>query len=265
MRFFVSDLHLGDGSGADDFRYTDEFLKFLDFASSNCEELIIVGDLFELWQSDLDRIFFQHHNVIKKLFAFAKEKRLIYLIGNHDHIPFVKYINSNIMLEYYDEKIGLYAEHGNQYDTFNRYKDPRLAIKNQWGRMISYVCGLAERMIHPDFDEWSAKILEKTKDEFKKVATLLKNKIPPSSAEYIKRGGDFSEYEKAAIALIEKGNKIVVFGHTHRAKMVKFANGLYVNCGAWSGSVEPTYVAIDEEHVELRNGATHSIIEKGVL
>jgi len=164
------------------------------------------------------------------------------------------------MLEYSDEKTGLHAEHGNQYDIFNRYKDPRLAIKNRWGRILAYICGIAERIIHPDFDEWSVMAFRKGKDEFKKVAALVKNKIPPSSPEYIRRGGDFTEYEKAAASLINGGKKIVVFGHTHRAKMLKFDKGIYVNCGAWCNPVRPTYVAVNGEKVELRDGIDHSVI-----
>ncbi len=144
----------------------------------------------------------------------------------------------------------MHAEHGNQYDVFNRYKDPTLAVKNQWGRTASYICGWAERIIHPDIDEWTAKVME------------IKNKVPPSSAEYIKRGGDFSEYERAAMALISNGKKIVIFGHTHRAKMVKFDKGIYVNCGAWCGSVKPTYVAVDGEKAELKDGIKHSVIRR---
>lgn len=262
MKFFISDLHLGDGSQADDFHYPDEFLKFLDFAKTNCEKLIIVGDLFELWQCDLDKVIFYHNKVIEELLAFAKEKSLFYIIGNHDHIPFVKYLDSevNVALEYHDENLSLYAEHGNQYDIFNRYQDPRLAIKNKLGRTISYIGGLAERIIHPDFDEWAMKALQQNKDEFKKATAIIKNKIPPSTAEYLKRGGDFTEYEKGARNIIDKGERIVVFGHTHRAKMVKFDKGIYINCGAWCGSVKPTYVAIDAEKCELRDGITHSII-----
>ena len=252
MKFFISDLHLGDGSKADDFHYTGEFLGFLDFAKENCEELVIVGDFFELWQCDLDKIIFCHHKVIEGLLSLAKERRFVYIIGNHDHVPFVKYIDSSIdvALEYNDEKINLHAEHGNQYDVFNRYKDPTLAVKNRWGRTASYICGWAERVIHPDIDEWTAKVM------------VIKNKVPPSSAEYIKRGGDFSEYERAAMALINNGKKIVIFGHTHRAKMVKFKKGIYVNCGAWCGSVKPTYVAVDGEKAELKDAIKHSVIRR---
>ena len=252
MKFFISDLHLGDGSKADDFNYTEQFLKFLDFAKGHCEELIIAGDLFELWQCDLDKIFFHHDRVIEGLLTFAKEKSLFYIIGNHDHIPFVKYIDSgiNTSLEYHDEKFSLHAEHGNQYDIFNRYEDPRLAVKNRWGRTASYICGWAERIIHPDIDEWSRKVVE------------IKNKITPSSKEYLEKGGDFTEYEKAAKDIINKGKKIVVFGHTHKAKLVRFDKGLYANCGCWCGSIKPTYVAIDDKGVEVRDGITHSVIKK---
>ena len=189
MKFFVSDLHLGDGSKADDFHYEAEFLKFLDFAKVNCEELIIAGDLFELWQCRLEKILIHHNRAIAGLLNFSRQKRLTYIVGNHDRVPFVKYVNLdlNIALAYEDEKIGLHAEHANQYDIFNRCQSP--------GNMVSRIFSWAERLIHSDFDEWAADIAQ------------IRNKISPSSAEYIKKGGNFTEYENAARAIINKGKK----------------------------------------------------------
>ncbi len=242
MKFFVSDLHLGDGSKADDFHREAEFLKFLNYAKLSCEELIIAGDLFELWQCSLENILIRHSRIVAGLLNFSRQKRLSYIIGNHDHAPFIKYVNSglNIVLAYEDENAGLHAEHANQHDIFNRCKNP--------GNIISRICGLGERLIHPDFDEWATN------------AAQIRNKIPPSSAEYLKRGGNFSEYENAAMALINKGKRIVIFGHTHSAKLIRLGSGLYANCGAWSGSAKPTYVAVKDKSVEVRDGIDHSVI-----
>jgi len=263
-RVFVSDLHLGDGSRADDFHLKDEFLKFLDIVESLDYQLVIAGDLFELWQSDLDKVAFYHSEVIERLLLLTKKERLIYLIGNHDHMPFVKYIHLQgfIKLEFKDDLMGIWAEHANQYDVFNRYPDSRMALCNKLGRAISYMTGWFERAIHPDIDEWADAILIKKGGEFLRKVAGLKNRITPSQYEYFKRGGDLSEYEHAAAELISKGNRIVIFGHTHQPLLKRLGSGIYANCGCWSGSKpKPTYIKVSMGKVELVDGISHKAIK----
>jgi UDP-2,3-diacylglucosamine pyrophosphatase LpxH len=262
-KFFISDLHLGDGSRADDFHQTEAFLKFIDRIAPNCERLIIVGDLLELWQSDLDRIVFYHDKIIKRLLALAKEGRLTYLVGNHDYMPFTKYIDESlqIQLNYQDKAIGLWAEHGNQYDIFNRYKYPGMAISIKYGRHISHVIGWLERLLHPDIDEWANKIFTEKRDIFLQRAAAIKNMLPPSSKDYYKRGGDLSEYEKAASRLIKEGKKIVIFGHTHKPLLKRINSGIYTNCGCWTGKAQPTYIRLTPASIDLINGISDDLID----
>ena len=261
-RIFISDLHLGDGSGADDFHQTDQFLRFLDVVEAGACQLIILGDLMELWQAALERVVFHHSRIIKRLLVLAREKRLIYIIGNHDHIPFVKYLDPqlNIQLEYKDERSGIWGEHGNQYDIFNRYQDPGLAVRNKLGRTISYIVGWAERIIHPDFDQWALSRLLKRDGLFLRQAAEVKNRITPSSREYYKRGGDLSEYEQAAKRIISNGYKIAIFGHTHQPALQSLGNGIYANCGCWCGMRAPTYIRVEEDRIELVRAIDHMAI-----
>ena len=67
MKIFISDLHIGDGSRTDDFHRDEELLKFLEFVEREAQELIVVGDLFELWQAKLDKILFRHVDVVNKI------------------------------------------------------------------------------------------------------------------------------------------------------------------------------------------------------
>ena len=121
MKIFISDLHLGDGSRTDDFHRDKEFLEFLGFVQSEAQELVILGDFLELWQADLDRILFQHSEVVNKLLSLRNKIKVTYIIGNHDYIPFVKFadLGVGICLEYRDHGNGIVAEHGYKYD-FNR-------------------------------------------------------------------------------------------------------------------------------------------------
>jgi len=138
-KIFISDIHLGDGSRTDDFHRDKELLSFLDFVGKEAEELIIGGDLFELWQAKLEGIIFCHKEVVNKILILSRKIKVTYVIGNHDHIPFIRLVGSGlgIQKEYRDDKNKLVCEHGNQYDIFNRYKNPMRSLKWPLGRLVS--------------------------------------------------------------------------------------------------------------------------------
>lgn len=115
----ISDLHLGEGKNSktkkwnpmEDFRWPDQFAKFLnqiDTDEKGKTDLVVAGDLFELWQSGikdccdnrgkdygcteeealgrLRRVVNAHKRELEALGIFAKkgDNRLIIIPGNHD-------------------------------------------------------------------------------------------------------------------------------------------------------------------------------------
>lgn len=127
--YFVSDLHLGVGRDAannwvptEDFRWHEDLQSFLDYISSssgNEAQLVVLGDMLEMWQSSkmecskvaglvdcrvtdcggtqtgcseneaearLAKIVSQHQDTLRALGAFAARgnNRLIIVPGNHD-------------------------------------------------------------------------------------------------------------------------------------------------------------------------------------
>ena len=263
MKIFISDLHLGDGSRTDDFNRDKELLKFLEFVGNEAKKLIIVGDLFELWQASMDRILFRHNEVVNKILSLRNKIRLRYVVGNHDYIPFIKFIDSGvgISLEYRDAENGIIAEHGNRYDVFNRYKNPLQSISWPRGRRFALLAASLERFVNRDADVWLEKALEKTED-FLGHAALIRNKVTPSSQEYLKKGGHFGEFEEAVKSHMNNGAKLVIFGHTHRCQLEKIDKGIYANCGTWVDNATPTYIACHRDRVELREALTHKIIKQ---
>jgi UDP-2,3-diacylglucosamine pyrophosphatase LpxH len=263
MKVFISDLHLGDGSRTDDFHRDQELLKFLEFIEKEAQELIILGDFLELWQSDMDKVLFTHNEVISKLLSIRSRIKVTYVIGNHDYIPFIKFVNSgiNISLEYRDTENNIVAEHGHKYDIFNCYKNPLKSIKWPKGRQVSLLLASIERYLHPDTDVFMKKALENM-DEFLQQALFIRNKITPSSKEYLSRGGHFGEFKDAVTNHIKSGARIVIFGHTHRHQLETVTNGIYANCGAWADGSQPTYIACRKEVIELREAVSHNVIKK---
>lgn len=266
MRVFISDLHLGDGSRTDDFSRDGHFLEFLEFVKTEANELIILGDFLELWQADLDRVVFRHSQVINKLLSLRDKVKITYVIGNHDYLPFIRFANSGlgIVTEYRDPESGIVAEHGHRYDAFNRYKNPLKSIKFPPGMYLTKVVASLERLVHPDVDVWVRKALDGL-DEFLQEAVAVRNKVRPTTEEYIKRGGHFIEFDKAVENHINKGARIVIFGHTHKAQLQSFNKGIYANCGTWVDGDLPTYIAHQEKSIELKEGLTHKLIKKITL
>ena len=84
--YIVSDLHLGDGGPRDNFAHMSngfreiEFMAFLDFVEKQHGRLIIVGDLFELWQSNISLVLTLRERLLDRLAAMEA----IYVLGNHD-------------------------------------------------------------------------------------------------------------------------------------------------------------------------------------
>jgi UDP-2,3-diacylglucosamine pyrophosphatase LpxH len=262
MKIFISDLHLGDGTHSDDFHRDKELIAFFEFVESQAQELIILGDFLELWQADLDRILFQHSEVISKLLKLREKIKVTYVVGNHDYVPFAKFadLGLGICLKYSDCKENIIAEHGFQYDMFNRYHNPLRCLKQPIGRYFAQTIGILEKLIHPNIDEWAKKALENIGD-FRQSAALVRNKVSPVTKEYFDKGGHFGEFQEAVQRHIDNGIKIVIFGHIHRPELIRQGNGIYANCGAWVDNSEPTYIACSKEKIELRQAFDHKTIK----
>ena len=65
--FVISDLHLGDGGARDNFeagKKTAELRAFIDHVGAEGGELFILGDLFELWQMNMSRLFVKRRELL---------------------------------------------------------------------------------------------------------------------------------------------------------------------------------------------------------
>ena len=76
----ISDLHLGDGSSADDFGDNDDsLLKWI--TSHNADVVYLNGDIYDSWQFKMKRIKKAHPKIIKEF----KNRKYKYIRGNHDY------------------------------------------------------------------------------------------------------------------------------------------------------------------------------------
>ncbi len=80
-----SDLHLGDGNAADDFRDNEEVLKdALNYYQLDNYTAILLGDIEEFWQFDLDNIVARYDATIYQQLRDLGPGKALRVYGNHD-------------------------------------------------------------------------------------------------------------------------------------------------------------------------------------
>ena len=216
--FFISDVHLGLQNESLEREKEKLLVDFLKFAESNCDELFIVGDLFDYW--------FEYKRVIQKGFirtlgalASFKDsgKEIHYIIGNHDFLH-KDFFEKEIGAKVYEEEIitelngsKFFIAHGDGLMAGdNGYKMLKKVLRN---KIIQRVYSI----IHPDLGIKIASGSSKASRDY------------TSGKDY----GEFSGLLDTAKQLINKEYDYVIFGHSHRRAMEKIDNGMYVNIGTW--------------------------------
>lgn len=253
MRVFISDIHLGDGSKSDDFHRDEELIQFLKWTDNRASEIVIVGDLYELWQARLEKIFWAHADVIHAL--DERRNKVHFVFGNHDALPFARLTPSDYM------KDGVCAVHGHQFDTANSYDNSLRSLKWPLGRYITVLVAGLEKWIHPDSDVWLEKMYKKFGDFTMKAAALQNQKYNIT---------DLDEH----ISVIEKLRQqnleyITIMGHSHNAELIKMEAvtvcgrlcRIYANCGCWTDEEYPTFVAVTSDEVQIRDGLSYDVLE----
>jgi UDP-2,3-diacylglucosamine pyrophosphatase LpxH len=238
-KVFISDLHLGDGSKADDFHRDQEVINLLDFCKDNNADVYLLGDIFELWQAHLDKIIWAHIELYKRLAGCTRKA----VWGNHDALPF-----ELLWKEHFENKL-IYAEHGHQYDMFNKFNNPMRSLKKPKtpiGKYITQAVGLLERFWHRDTDTYLLKLKKKY-------------------GGFLYRAGELQNKKCNMAPPMENEKLITIHGHTHRAELTKYGDGkIYANCGTWIDDKDPTYILVDEDskQIGLYDGITHEMLKK---
>ncbi len=215
---FISDIHLGLQSKEIENKKERLLVEFLKFAKDNCDELFIVGDLFDYW--------FEYKHVYQKgyfrtLTALQDltEKGIVvhYFIGNHDFFH----------KDFFEKEIGVNLYHDGKQFILNGKKffigHGDGLVKNDLGynilkkilrnRVIQFLYGL----IHPDLGVGLAKHTSRSSRDY------------TAKKDY----GEEDGLMDAARLKIDEGNEFVIFGHLHKKCFEKYNNGTYINLGSW--------------------------------
>lgn len=216
--FFISDIHLGLLSDEHEKIKEKKLVDFLDYASSNCDELFIIGDLFDYW--------FEYGYVIQKSFirtlgALARlndaGKQIHYIIGNHDFLH----------KDFFEKEIGAKLYHNeirmvlNDKNFFMAHGDGM--VRNDLGYKIlkkvlrnKVVQGIYS-LIHPDL---GIKIASGTSRASRNYTSK-------------KNYGEIDGLFEVAKEKIDEGFDNVILGHSHQFAYESYKNGWYINLGTW--------------------------------
>ncbi len=195
-----------------------KLLGFLDFSKKWCDELFIIGDLFDYW--------FEYKRVIQKNFVRTlasleefseKGKKVHYIIGNHDFLHrdfFEKEIGAVLYRDPIDVNLNgkrFFMGHGDGMVKKDLgYKILKKFLRNRYLQKIY-------SLIHPDL---GIKIASTTSRTSRGYTTN-------------KHYGQIDGLFETAKSKIDSGFDYVIFGHSHERAFEKYSHGVYINLGTW--------------------------------
>ncbi len=226
--FAISDLHLGDGGPRDNFdvgNRENRFLHFLDYVDDNDGEIVIVGDFFELWQSNISKVLTKRMWLLYRL----AEMNAVYVLGNHD-ADLSYFVNKegwlshpffNRMHNSYHTHMGdrfFRFTHGHQVDPYCASDTPGI------GRISAIYTGMKEdRNGGPVLFNKYRTVERKVLGRLGKLSRL-KNWITCKPNLNVQMNQRLLFRKPEAI-------DVVICGHTH--KPGRIGDWLY-NCGTWA-------------------------------
>ena len=233
---FISDIHLGLRSKEEEKEKENLLIKFLQFAGENCDELFILGDLFDYW--------FEYKHVYQKGFfrtltylnsLTEKGIKVHYIIGNHDFMH-RDFFEKEIGAKLYENDIEIelngsrfYLAHGDGLVKNDLgYKILKKILRNK-------LIQKAYAIIHPDLGIALARHTSKSSRDY------------TSKKDY---GGEDGLFEFAK-GKIDEGFDFVLLGHFHQRRFKQYKNGYYINLGSWLE--EPCYGIYQNNRFEIVN------------
>jgi UDP-2,3-diacylglucosamine pyrophosphatase LpxH len=214
---FISDIHLGTRGC--------QAALLLDFIKTlKCDQLYLVGDIFDGWKMKSGLYWPQTHNdVVQKLLRLSRKGvEVIYVPGNHDdrardfcgvHFGGVRIVRDTIHVAA-DGKRYL-VTHGDQFDGVIEHAR-WLAFVGDWGYRMLLAANTAINRVRRKFGfgYWSFSAAVKVK--VKNALQFIENFEQAVADEARRRGVDG-----------------VICGHIHKAEMRDIDGIRYINDGDW--------------------------------
>lgn len=231
---FISDIHLGLQSKEIEDKKEKLLVKFLNETTADCDELFIIGDLFDYWfeyKYVYQKGFYRTLTALKDL----TEKGIVvhYFIGNHDFMH-QNFFTNEIGTNLYEDAVHFvlngkkfFIAHGDGLVKNDiGYKILKSILRN---KVMQWFYG----WLHPDIGVWLAKLTSKSSRDY------------TTQKDYGKEDGLF----ETAKNKIDEGFDYILFGHEHLKKDLQYKNGRYINLGSWLD--KPCYGKFENNNFEI--------------
>ena len=215
--YIVSDAHLGAGSDADERLKSSRLRGFFKRVTDQGADLVILGDLFDFWfeyKNAIPRFHFDHLMALRDLVKAGRH--VYYVAGNHDFWagPFlqgelgVTYCEDELVLEHSGRRICL--AHGDGWPPNERaYRFMKRVFRNRAAIALF-------RMISPDIGFPLARWLSHR--------SRGRHHLPQ---------GTLDVYADLARRRLLAGVDLVVIGHLHECRHVRWPEGEWIIGGDW--------------------------------
>jgi UDP-2,3-diacylglucosamine hydrolase len=232
--FFISDIHLGLQDKTIEVEKERKLVDFLKFAQTNCDELFIVGDLFDYWfeyKRVYQKGYYRTLTAIKDL--SEKKVKIHYFIGNHDFLH----------RDFFEKEFGAIMHHDALSTELN---GKRFFIAHGDG-LVSNDTGynILKWVLRNKFFQWLYSLLHPD------LGIAVASKTSKSSRDYTEKK-DYGEVDglfNAAKKKIDEGFDYVIFGHLHKRLETNYNQGTYINLGSWLD--KPCYGIFKNQKFEI--------------
>jgi UDP-2,3-diacylglucosamine hydrolase len=238
--YFASDFHLGAPNSSKSFLREQKLCSWLDSIKNDCEQLFLLGDIFDFWFEYKYVIPKGYVRLLGRLADFCDKGIPVYLFtGNHDMWAF-DYLEKEIGIKIFRKPIDItlkdsqfHIGHGDGLGPGDyKYKVLKKIFENR-------ICQKLFGIIHPDIGIGLADFLSK------------RSRAKSGHTDEVFLGEDkewLIQYCKER--QMKNPVEYYVFGHRHLPIQHKIQTAVYLNLGDWIRYF--TYATFDGQELELK-------------
>lgn len=249
--WFVSDLHLGDGTPSDAFFGKDRHLMALiRRVDREGGLLVIVGDALDVQQAwTLTRILRAHHDLLSLMSALAQKGRLVYIVGNHDQdISLYRDLLHFRVCDALHVGDRVLVTHGHEHDPFIGRHLQTSDLATRWHHLLERYLDTWLRLPLGEFYNLPNRILFWVSHKTGLATLAMRRLLEPfgidgfgqrslDQLDYWARSnmGDSMCMMRSVKRRLEGGPwPWLVCGHSHLPGLIRTDDGGYVNTGSWT-------------------------------
>jgi len=216
--FFISDIHLGAENDIEEQKKINKLISFFNYINQPNNRLYIIGDLFDFWFEYKYAVPNRNYRILFQISKLIENNVDVHFLpGNHD--SWIKnFLRDQVGMKIHPE-IHTTEIHSKKFYLFHgdgiSKKDIgyRILKKIFRSRFNIFLYGL----LHPDLGIPLARLMSSTSR--KHTADLV-----------LDDEGDYLEF---ATNKFNKGFDFVIVGHSHRPKLEKIDQHIFLNLGDW--------------------------------